>query len=67
MNKRRRDKLISIAERLEAVIEDEQNSLDNLSENMQESEKGEAMETIIDTLSEAKDLLEDVLSPSIFN
>lgn len=47
---------------LEAIIQDEQEAFDNLSESYQNSEKGEARQEQIDMLQEASDAMCDVIS-----
>ena len=59
MNKERRAELQSVIDSLDNVITNEQDSYDNTPEGIQESERGQAMETGLDSLNEAKDLLEE--------
>lgn len=47
---------------LEAIIQDEQEAFDNLSESYQNSEKGEVRQEQIDMLQEASDTMCDVIS-----
>jgi hypothetical protein len=47
---------------IEEVREEEQEAFDNLPENMQEGEKGEAIETAINTLDDALSALTEALS-----
>ena len=47
---------------LDEVITDEQDAYDNMLENLQESEKSESMDEGLDTLDEAKGLLEELIS-----
>ena len=44
-----------IAERLEAVMDEEQEALDNMPESLQESERGQQMQEYIDTMSSVLD------------
>lgn len=69
MNKIRRKELEGIVAALEDIREsidfilyDEQEAYDNLPESLQESERGEAMETAIDAMGDAESMLEDVIS-----
>lgn len=52
------DQLGTIKDGIEAVLEEEQESFDNLPEGIQESERGEAMQENIDNLQTAIDSLE---------
>jgi len=63
MNKNRRTELQKVINSLENVITDEQDAYDNMPEGIQESERGESMETGLDSLNEAKDLLEEIANP----
>lgn len=65
MNKARRKEIaraIELMEQareiLEAVMEEEQEAFDNLPENLQSSERGEAMEEYISTLEDSIDALD---------
>ena len=60
MNKAQKKKLDKIWSILEEVIEQEQEAFDNTPESIQLSEKGEAMEENIDTLTDARDLILEV-------
>lgn len=67
MNKARRAKLNRLLETLadaeqdlSAILEEEQNAFDNLPESLQLSEKGEDMQTGVDTLTECVDQLEEL-------
>ena len=69
MNKIRRAKLQkaynqldNIKDIINDVMEEEQESFDNLSEGLQMSERGERMEENVDTLSEIIDSLDEVRS-----
>lgn len=62
MNNKRRVELQRVIDSLENVIVDEQDAYDNMPEGIQESERGEVMETGLDSLNEAKDLLEETLT-----
>ena len=60
MNKVRRKKLSEIQEKMselremiDEVLSDEQNAYDNLPESLQDSERGEAMQTAIDAMESA--------------
>ena len=67
MNKERRKTLSAIAdavsaqrEALQEVLDEEQEAFDALSEAQQEGERGEAMQAVIDSLTEAVDGLDNV-------
>ena len=62
MNKQRRNKIQKAIDLLDEVITDEQDAYDNMLENLQESEKSESMDEGLDTLDEAKGLLEELIS-----
>ena len=62
MNNARRKELQKVIDSLDNVITYEQDAYDNMPEGIQESERGEAMETGLDSLNEAKDLLEEIVS-----
>ena len=51
---------LEIKEALEAVLDEEQEALDNLPESLQESERGEQMQEYIDTMESALDDLEQL-------
>ena len=59
MNKQRKRRLESVLFQLTDIIENEQSAYDNMPESIQGSERGEAMETGLDSLNEAKDLIEE--------
>lgn len=68
MNKSRRKKIDGIIEKLRGLKEElddlkdeEEEALDNLPQSIQESEKGEEMQTGIDALEEAGDDLECII------
>ena len=44
----------SILERIEEVIEQEQDALDNLPESLQDSERADVMTCVVDNLDEAR-------------
>lgn len=52
------DMMTEAAERIEAVMDEEQECFDNLPEGIQMSERGEHMEECIDNLSEIIDMLD---------
>ena len=60
MNNTRRKELQKIIDSLEDVITYEQDAYDNMPEGIQDSEKGEVMQEGLDSLNEAKDLLEEI-------
>lgn len=60
MNDRRRKELYDIIDKLESLINNEQESFDNMPENLQFSEKGEKLEENIDSLTEARDIITTV-------
>lgn len=62
MNKQRRNKLQKVIDALDEVITDEQDAYDNMPENLQESEKGEATEDGLESLKDAKESLEEILN-----
>jgi flagellar biosynthesis chaperone FliJ len=66
MNRERRKELAAVMVKLDEVInllqqisEDEQNAFDNLPEGIQESERGEQMQSYADTISDIASTLED--------
>lgn len=68
MNKTRRKNLATIIETLEAmkssledVRDEEESAFDNLPESIQESERGETMQEIVDALYDACDSLEETI------
>lgn len=68
MNKDRRKNLATIIETLEAmkssledVRDEEESAFDNLPESIQESERGETMQEIVDALYDACDSLEETI------
>lgn len=68
MNNNRRKELQSIKsdlnvlnQRLEAVMDDEQTSFDNLTEGLQATERGAAMEEAIDNISSAIDSIDEAI------
>lgn len=60
MNDRRKKELYDIIDKLESLINNEQESFDNMPENLQFSEKGEKLEENIDSLTEARDIITTV-------
>lgn len=69
MNKDRRKRIAEIIDtlneslqRLEGVMEEEQDVYDNMPENLQGSQRYEDMEAAIDSLEEAKGSLEDAIA-----
>ena len=69
MNKQRRERLVQLAERIEAIRLDlealrfeEQDALDNMPESLQNSARGEAMQTVIDQLEDAECDLDGALA-----
>lgn len=68
MNKQRRKALeelhsllTDVYERVEAVMEEEQEAYDNLPENLQESERGEAMSDAISNLESAASSIDEAM------
>jgi septal ring factor EnvC (AmiA/AmiB activator) len=68
MNKDRRKRIDEVAEKLgelkdevTAIMEEEQETFDNMPESLQGSERGERSQTAIDTLSEAKNDLQNAI------
>ncbi len=62
MNRDRRKKIQKAIDLLDDVLVDEQEAYDNMPENLQDSDKGDTMQTGIDNLQDGKDLLEEVLA-----
>ena len=69
MNKARRNQLAEIKEKLselrdmiDTVLAEEQEAYDNLPESLQESERGEAMQTAIDAMESAIESCEEAES-----
>lgn len=67
MNQKRREKIIELAEKLddlridlEAIRDEEQEAYDNLPESLQLSDKAADMQTVVDTLTECVDQLDDL-------
>ncbi|KKL70057.1 hypothetical protein LCGC14_2108750, partial [marine sediment metagenome] len=58
----RRKKIQKAIDLLDDVLVDEQEAYDNMPENLQDSDKGDTMQTGIDNLQDGKDLLEEVLA-----
>lgn len=50
----------SLLERIEEVVEQEQDALDNLPESLQDSERAEAMACAVDNLDEARAEVEGI-------
>ena len=66
MNKQRREKLSQVSSLLkravsvvEQVKDEEQDSFDNLPENLQNGDRGEAMEEAVSELEQAVDLINE--------
>ena len=62
MNSKRRTRLREGIDILGEVIDGEQEAFDNMPENIRDAEKGQAVEEGLDSLNEAKDLLDGVAS-----
>lgn len=62
MNLKRRTRLQEGIDILDEVIDEEQTAFDNMPENLQEAEKGQALEDGLDNLREAKDLLDEIVT-----
>lgn len=69
MNNTRRSQITDIMEKLsslqtsiEELLEEEQEAFDNLPEGIQDSERGEAIQTAIDNLEEAVGNCEELLN-----
>lgn len=60
MNKTRFEKINKIKSSLEAILEEEQEYYDNLSESKQDGDAGENSYSAIDSLQEAFDALENI-------
>jgi len=68
MNKQRRKSIESVHDRLmeaqadiEEIKDEEETAYDNLPEGIQYSERGEAMQEAVDTLSSAYDSIQDAI------
>lgn len=68
MNKQRRkdiDTIISsleeIREQIQTVLDEEQDYLDNIPENLQNSERYETAETAVSELEEAEGIIDDII------
>lgn len=66
MNKHRRRKLCAIKQDLSAIqgtlqdiLDEEEEAFDGFPENLQESERGQAMQNAVDCMTEALDYLEE--------
>lgn len=59
MNLKRRTRLQEGINIVDEVLEEEQAAYDNMPENIQAAEKGQAIEEMIENLHEAKDLLDE--------
>lgn len=55
------DSLDEIRSNIETMMEDEQSKLDNMPEFLQESERGEAMQTAIDQMEYGIDSLQEAI------
>ena len=53
--------LNEIKDKLESMMDDEQDKFDNMPEGLQESERGEAMQEAISCLEEAASGIDDVI------
>ena len=62
MNLKRRARLQEGIDILDEVIDEEQAAYDNMPENLQAAEKGQALEEGLDNLREAKDSLDGIVS-----
>lgn len=62
MNLKRRTRLQEGIDILDEVIDEEQAAYNNMPENIQDAEKGQAMDEGLDNLREAKDLLDEIVS-----
>jgi len=62
MNKARRNRLEKLIGELVEVREDEQEAFDNLPESLQSGERGEAIESAIDSIEEAMDALTEAIT-----
>jgi vacuolar-type H+-ATPase subunit H len=60
MNKDRRERLSQAIEMIEEIITEEEEALENLPENIRESEKGEALEENINCMRSAVEEIEQV-------
>ena len=49
-----------ITDRLDTIMGEEQEALDNLPESLQESERGQQMQEYIDTMEEVLDALQEI-------
>jgi|9_EtaG_2_1085328.scaffolds.fasta_scaffold162118_2 vacuolar-type H+-ATPase subunit E/Vma4 len=60
MNQKQRDKLSKIKEQIQAILDEEEEKLDNLPENLRYSGPGDKIEESIDWLEEAIGCLNEV-------
>ncbi len=68
MNKQRRKEIVNVVssisiikERLESILNDEQDSYDNIPENLLDSERANQSEEAIEILEEAIDSIDEVI------
>lgn len=61
MNKNRRKRIETIIEELECLMGEEQDAFDNTPESLQETERGEAMESHIENLDETISTLKQIV------
>lgn len=55
------DKLIQLKDRIESIMDDEQLSFDNLTEGLQATMRGSAMEEAVDNLNAAIDSIDEAI------
>jgi hypothetical protein len=58
MNAARRKRLAKVVEELSAIRDEEQEALENMPDSLQFGERGEAMQEVVDVLSNAIDEIE---------
>ncbi len=56
------DRLDELKSEIESIMEEEQESFDNLPESLQSTERGEKMEEAIDNLSNSMDSIDEAIS-----
>lgn len=69
MNRKRRKRIMQLAEKLsevrtslESILKEEEDAFDNMPESLQESERGEQMQEYIETMEEAISNIEEMES-----
>lgn len=65
MNRLRRKRIENIVEELDQIKEEEQEALENIPENLQDSERAQIMETNVDALEDVYGTLMDLLESQL--